>query len=110
MARFIMLALVAALAFPSMGCFHNRIVASPDYNPSKTTPDAEDNSIHILGLFPMSSPVDLNATCPNEAGVLESRMLANLGIITISQTRVYCNSVAADAGTDAADTMAALKN
>ncbi|TXD41215.1 hypothetical protein FRC96_04300 [Lujinxingia vulgaris] len=110
MARFVMLALVAALAFPSTGCFHNRIVTSPDYNPSKSTPDAEELRIHILGLFSVNSPVDLEATCPNGAGVLESRMLFGIQFLTFSQTRVYCNTVAADAGADSADTLAALKN
>lgn len=110
MARFVMLALVAALAFPSTGCFHNRIVTSPDYNPSKSTPDAEELRIHILGLFAVNSPVNLEATCPNGAGVVESRMLFELRIASFSQTRVYCNTVAADAGADSADTMAALKN
>ncbi|RDV37732.1 hypothetical protein DV096_11470 [Bradymonadaceae bacterium TMQ3] len=110
MARFVMLALVAALALPSMGCYHNRIVTSPDYNPSKVTPDAEELRIHILGLFPVNSPVNLEATCPNGAGVLESRMLFDIRLATFSQTRVYCNTVAADAGADSADTLAALKN
>lgn len=110
MARFIMLALVAALAFPSTGCFHNRIVTSPDYNPSKSTPDAEELRLHLFELIPLSGPVSLDATCPNGAGVVESRLFFRILFLGFSQTRVYCNSVAADAGADAADTMAALKN
>ncbi|RAL20284.1 hypothetical protein DL240_18060 [Lujinxingia litoralis] len=110
MARFVMLALVAALAFPSTGCFHNRIVTSPDYNPSKSTPDAEELRLHILELIPLNSPVNLEATCPNGAGVVESRIFFRVYFLGFSQTRVYCNTVAADAGADSADTLAALKN
>lgn len=92
----ISLVLVVALAVVSSGCFHNRIVTSPEYDPGQTTPDHEELRLHVIGLVPLGSPVNLDDVCPQGAGVVETRFFLNLSVFSIGQARVHCSPTGAD--------------
>ena len=88
------LIVVLAIAVASSGCFHNKVVTSPDYDPGQTVPDHEEMRLHLFQLIPLNSAVNLSEVCPGGAGVVETRYLIGLqwiGIpIDISQARVHC--------------------
>ena len=86
------LIVVLALAVVSTGCWNNKIVTSPDYDPGQTSPDVEDISFHLLGLIHLTGDIDLNEVCPGGAGVVESKQF----IFGIGQTAVYCTPGGAD--------------
>lgn len=109
MKKFIPMLFILALVLPSLGCFHNRVIVSPDYNPSKTTPDHEAIFIHLFSIIPLSSNVDLNQVCPNGAGIVEHRgLLYGQLPIDFGQVRVYCQGARTDLDGDV-PTMASLQ-
>lgn len=89
----LILSLIVVLAFAvvSTGCFHNTIVTSPDYDPAQEIADHEELRIHLLGLVPLGGPINLDALCPQGAGVVETRYLIGISIVDFSQARVHCS-------------------
>ena len=85
-------ALIVLLAFSvlSTGCFHNKIVTSPDYDPGQTVADHEEIRLHLIRLVPLGGNINLDTICPGGAGVVETRYFISLSVIDISQARVHC--------------------
>lgn len=91
MKRMLTLVLFVALTLFASGCFHNQIVISPDYDPAQEIPNVEELRIHLIDLVPLGSPINLDEVCPTGAGVVETRSLFAISILSFSQARVYCN-------------------
>ncbi|MFU8802860.1 MAG: hypothetical protein ACNA8W_03525 [Bradymonadaceae bacterium] len=100
MKKFIAVLFIVALALPVAGCFHNQVITSPEYNPSKTVPDHEQSYLQVLGFVGITSPVQLNEVCPRGAGIVEHRMLFPTPLISFGQAKVYCQGAAADLSAD----------
>lgn len=107
MKKLMMIVALVAIALGSTGCFHNKVIMSPDYDPAATEPDAEAISFHLFGILALvGGSVDLDEVCPAGAGVVEDRLF----IAGIGQTRIFCKNTAADAGAAVAPEVAALDN
>ncbi len=95
--------LIAFVLFLSLtlttGCFKTTVVVSPDYDPTQEIPNVEELRLHLFDLIPLGSPIDMGRACPNGAGIVETRFLVTIEIISISQVRVYCNPSSADLDT-----------
>ncbi len=99
MKRLIALVLFVSLTLFATGCFHNTVVVSPDYDPAQEIPDVEELRLHLLDLVPLGSPINMGEVCSTGAGVVETRYFISLGIISISQARVFCNIGSAELDT-----------
>lgn len=110
MKKLVMILALVAIALGSTGCMHNRVVMSPEYDPSKEYPDHDRLTVHVLGIIPINGVVNLERECPNGAGVVENRTFFGIWGISFSQARVFCNSTSADNSEAVAPEMAALNN
>ena len=90
MKRVCLLALLAALMLPAMGCFQNTIVVSPDYDPRMTVPTHQESRMHILGLVPIGGDVNLNDYCPQGAGVVQTKVFFPYFVVSFGQMSIYC--------------------
>lgn len=91
MKRMSMVFFLLVMLVATSGCFHNRIVTSPNYNAAKSQEDYSAMQIHILGLIP-TTEVTLNEVCQTEAGVVETKTYISLFFLTFSNLKVYCTA------------------
>lgn len=94
MKRLILLGLLLGLVLPSLACYHNQIVVSPDYDPAMTAPTHQETRLHVLALIPIGGDIDLNEYCPNGAGVVETKLFFPF-IVTFGQMSIYCGNARA---------------
>lgn len=90
MKRLVVSLFLLALLVPATGCYNNKIITAPDYNPSKRVADETSVRLHLLGLVPLSGDVNLNQVCRDGAGVVETKFFINVSVLSIGQSKVYC--------------------
>lgn len=100
MKRFMIAVMLVALTLMISGCYHSRVVVSPDYDPATAQPDVDESRWHILGLIPIGGDINLEERCPAGAGVVESRWLFPIFVVNWSNIKVYCNTGRTDADVD----------
>ena len=93
MKRLMLCLMVFAFALSSTACFHNQVITSPDYDPAQEEPDHSEIQIHIFGLVNVTGPVNLEETCPQGAGIVESRTFVNGWV---SEAAVHCTPEGAE--------------
>ena len=96
MKRVCLLALLAVLMLPAMGCFQNTVVVSPDYDPRMTAPTHQETRMHILGLVPIGGDINLNEYCPQGTGIVETKMLFPFFVVSFGQMSIYCGTERAE--------------
>ncbi len=93
----LMLTLLAATSLMT-GCFHQQVVYDSEYNASKTMPDHQATSFHIIGLVGVNHQLDLNQLCPGGTGLVENKTLFAAfvppfiasQVVSVEQVSVYC--------------------